>query len=73
MRKAEIEFRLLFEKAVKGDLKAARLLFEMATGYFAPEERENHRTELIGPTEAAERFGRNWPKRIRQQNARLGD
>jgi len=73
MTKAEIQFRISFTKATKGDLPTARLLLDMATKYFAPEERENHQTELIGETEAAQRFGRNWPDRIRQLNARLGE
>ena len=37
MKKAEIHFRLLFTKAIKGDLKATRLLVSMAEEYFAPE------------------------------------
>jgi hypothetical protein len=52
MPKAEIQFRQLFAKAIKGDLATARLLMDMATKYFAPEEREAHETEIIGVTEA---------------------
>ena len=73
MPKAEIQFRQLFAKAIKGDLATARLLMDMATKYFAPEEREAHETEIVGVTEAARRFGRNWPERIRQLNAGSGD
>jgi len=73
MPKAEIQFRQLFAKAIKGDLATARLLMDMATKYFAPEEREAQETEIIGVTEAARRFGRNWPRRIRKLNAGLGD
>jgi hypothetical protein len=73
MPKAEIQFRQLFAKAIKGDLATARLLMDMATKYFAPEEREAHETEVIGVTEAARRFGRNWPERIRKLNAGFGD
>jgi len=71
MKKAEIQFRISFTRATKGDLPTARLLVDMATKYFAPEERENLQAELIGAAEAAQRFGRNWPDRIRQHNALL--
>src|SRR5215472_2941022 len=37
MPKAEIEFRQLFTKALKGDLGAARHIFNMATEYLSPE------------------------------------
>ena len=37
MMKAEIQFRQLFAKAIKGDLKAARLVANMASKYFASE------------------------------------
>jgi hypothetical protein len=34
MKKAEIQFRLHFTKAINGDLKSARLLVSMAEEYF---------------------------------------
>jgi hypothetical protein len=71
MPKAEVQFRQFFAKAINGDPATARLLMDMATEYFAPEEREAHETEIVGVTEAARRFGRNWPERIRKLNARL--
>jgi len=37
MPNAEIEFRQLFTKALKGDLGAARHIFNMATEYLSPE------------------------------------
>ena len=37
MPKAEIYFRQLFTKAIKGDLTAARLIAKMAARYFGPE------------------------------------
>jgi hypothetical protein len=37
MPKAEIHFRQLFNKAIKGDLTAARLIAKMAARYFGPE------------------------------------
>src|SRR6185312_6160139 len=37
MPKAEIHFRQLFNKAIKGDLPAAKLTAKMAAQYFGPE------------------------------------
>ena len=37
MRNAEINFRQLFGKAIKGDLTAARIIAKMAAKYFGPE------------------------------------
>jgi len=62
MAKAEIEFRQLFTKATKGDLRAARLILSTATKYFSPEAKGDCEYEFIGVTEAAQRFGRNWSK-----------
>jgi hypothetical protein len=58
MMKAEIHFRQLFAKAIKGDLKAARLVANMAAKYFAPESKGLSKTKFIIETEAAQRFGR---------------
>ena len=68
MKKAEIHFRLLFTKAIKGDLKATRLLVSMAEEYFAPEASAYRENEFIGVTEARQRYGSNWPKKIEQLN-----
>jgi Family of unknown function (DUF5681) len=69
MKKAEIDFRQQFTKAINGDLKTARLLVQMAAEYFAPEASADWETELIGVTEAKRRFGSNWPKKIDELNA----
>src|SRR3974390_429496 len=37
MAKAEIHFRQIFAKAIKGDLTAGRLVAKMAAKYFGPE------------------------------------
>ncbi len=72
MTKAEINFRQLFAKATRGDLKAARLIANMAIKYFSPEDRdEDQVTEIIGETEAAQRFGPKWPERIAKLNDAL--
>ena len=71
MTKAEIEFRQSFAKAIRGDLGTARLLVKMATEYFAPEAWGASEYEVIGKTEAARRFGRNWQQRIDELNAAL--
>jgi hypothetical protein len=72
MTKAEIHFRQLFTKAIRGDLGAARLIASMAAEYFAPEVRGAQELEVIGTTEAAQRFGRRWRERVDELNAKLG-
>jgi len=72
MTKAEIQFRQLFTKAIRGDLKAARLIANMAAKYFVPEVRGAQELEVIGTTEAARRFGRRWGERVDELNAKLG-
>jgi hypothetical protein len=72
MTKAEIHFRQLFTKAIKGDLKAGRLIAGMATKYFAPEARRPSGIEVMSATEAAKRFGCNWQQRVEEMNAGLG-
>jgi hypothetical protein len=47
MLKAEIHFRQLFTKAIKGDLTAARLVAKMAAKYFGPEAEGPSETEFI--------------------------
>ena len=69
MKKAEIQFRQQFTKAINGDLRTARLLVQMAEEYFAPEASADWETEVIGVTEAKRRFGSNWPKKIDELNA----
>jgi hypothetical protein len=65
MTKAEVEIRQLFAKAIKGDLKSARHILNLAT--------EGDRDyDFIGLTEAKRRFGRNWKIRIEELNASRG-
>jgi hypothetical protein len=47
MRKAEISFRQLFNKAIKGNLTDARLIAKMAAKYFGPEAESPSETEFI--------------------------
>jgi hypothetical protein len=47
MRKAEINFRQLFNKATKGNLTDARLIAKMAAKYFGPEAEGPAETEFI--------------------------
>ncbi|WP_051346773.1 DUF5681 domain-containing protein [Bradyrhizobium sp. th.b2] len=72
MTKAEIQFRQLFVKAIRGDMKAARLIAKMAADYFAPEARGAIEYEFIGMTEATRRFGPHWQRRIAELNAAAG-
>jgi hypothetical protein len=46
MTKAEIGFRQQFKKAIKGDLRAARLIFRMAPRYFVPEAQGESENEF---------------------------
>ena len=47
MTKAEIHFRQIFAKAIKGDLTAARLVVKMAARYFGPEAEGPSDTQFI--------------------------
>jgi len=47
MPKAEIYFRQLFTKAIKGDLTAARLIAKMAAKYFGPEAEGPSEIEIV--------------------------
>jgi hypothetical protein len=69
MKKAEIQFRLHFTKAINGDLKSARLLVSMAEEYFTADACAYWDNEFIGVKEAERRFGRNWSKKIQDLNA----
>jgi hypothetical protein len=68
MKKVEIHFRQLFTKAIKGDLKSARLLVNMAEEYFDPDASAYRENEFMGVSEAKRRFGSNWPKKIEKLN-----
>ncbi len=60
MPKIEIDFRQLIAKAIKGDLRSARLVFKMAEKYLADEAQHDVSPEIISQSEAIGRFGRNW-------------
>jgi hypothetical protein len=47
MPKAEIFFRQLFTKAIRGDLTAARLIAKMAAKYFGPEAEGPSQTQFV--------------------------
>ena len=47
MRKGEIHFRQLFGKAIKGDLKAARHIANLAAEYLRPDEQGPSETHFI--------------------------
>lgn len=68
MKMAELEFRQLFAKAIKGDLSAARLVVDLAAEHLAPEIRGERVYEFIGETEAKRRFGPNYLDRIQKLN-----
>jgi Family of unknown function (DUF5681) len=69
MKKAEIHFRQLFTKAIKGDMEMARLVVNMTDEHFAPEASADWVPEVISVTEAKRRFGSNWSKKIDELNA----
>jgi hypothetical protein len=47
MPKAEIHFRQLFNKSIRGDLDAARILARMAEKYFGPEAKGPGETRFV--------------------------
>jgi Family of unknown function (DUF5681) len=69
MRKVEAHLRQLFTKAIKSDLKAARILVNMGEDYFAQEASADWQTEVIGISDARRRYGKNWPKKVDELNA----
>jgi hypothetical protein len=72
MSKAEIEFRQLFAKALKGDLGAARHAVNLAIEYLAPEVRSPSHYEMICTSDAVKRFGRNYPDHVAKLNMSRG-
>ena len=72
MTKDEIYLRRLFAKAIKGDLKAARLVMDMAASYFSPDPSREWNYRFIGVTEAQQRYGRNWEKTVNELNLSRG-
>jgi hypothetical protein len=58
MAKAEIHFRQLFTKAIRGDLTAVRLVSKMAKEYFGPEAEGPSETEFIVVPDDASSFDR---------------
>jgi hypothetical protein len=56
MLKAEVYFRQLMTKAIKGDLKAARLVVSLSAKYFSPEVLASGGVECISESEAQSRF-----------------
>lgn len=56
MRKAEVYFRQLFGKALKGDLTTARLIAKMAANYFGPQaEGAGEARFIVAPSKRADR------------------
>ncbi|PAY05947.1 hypothetical protein CK489_23690 [Bradyrhizobium sp. UFLA03-84] len=47
MSKAEIQFRQMFTKAIKGDMNAARIIAKLAKQYFGPEAEGPPEIEFI--------------------------
>jgi hypothetical protein len=72
MTKAEVEIRQLFASGIKGDLKSARHIFNLAREAQVPETKVEREYDFIGLTEAKRRFGRNWKIRIEELNASRG-
>jgi hypothetical protein len=68
MRKIELRLRRLFDKAIKGDLKAARLLMEMAATCASPDPDRKYNFDVISDVDALARYGRNWPKKVNELN-----
>jgi Family of unknown function (DUF5681) len=47
MRRAEYDFREMFAKAIKGDLKAVRMIAKMVGNYLGPEPTGDSETEFV--------------------------
>jgi hypothetical protein len=72
LRKAEVYFQRLFAKAIEGNLAAAKLLVNMAEEQFAVNAPGvDLRCEYLSETQARQRFGKNWIKKINELNAPL--
>jgi hypothetical protein len=55
MLKAEVHFRQLFGKAIKGDLTTARLIAKMAANYFGPQAEGAGETRfIVAPSKRAD-------------------
>ena len=72
MTKDEIYFRRLFAKAIRGDLKAARIVMDMAANYFSPDPSGEWNYRFIGVTEAQQSYGKNWRRRVDELNMLRG-
>jgi len=72
MKKDEIHFRRLFTKAIKGDLKAARIVMDMAANYCTPDPSREWNYQFIGETEAQEIYGKNWQSKVQKLNMLRG-
>jgi hypothetical protein len=57
-------------RAIKGDLKAARLVASMAARYYSLEVLASKRMECISESEAQSRFGRNYQEYLRNRRNR---
>ena len=68
MKKTEVYFLQLFTKAIEGDLAAAKLLVDMAEEHVAFNDGVGWDTEILGKSEAMQRFGKNWAKKIGELN-----
>ena len=67
--KSEAYLRQLFQTAVAGDMKSARLLVDMAGSFLAPEAKADFQTKFIGESEAVRRFGEDYRRKIEKLNA----
>jgi hypothetical protein len=70
MRLAEIHFRQLFAKSIKGDLTAARLIAKMAAEYFGPEAEGPGETRFIVKRDKGESRQSQRKARAKKSKAR---
>ena len=68
MKLVELEFRQMFNKAIKGDSASASLILGLAKEHLSPEATSGRRLEFIGVTEATRQFGSNYLQRIQELN-----
>ena len=68
MKKIELRLRRQFGNAIKGDLKSAQLLMELAATCSSPDPDRHYNFDVISDVDARRRYGRNWPEKVKELN-----
>jgi hypothetical protein len=57
---------------MRGNLKAARIVMDMAANYFSPDPSGEWNYRFIRVTEAQQSYGKNWRRRVDELNMLRG-